>query len=297
MLKTTELFKQELSHQRQLHHITEEESVRLREILLEMLADIQKVCREHQIPYMAGGGTVLGAVRHRGFIPWDDDIDLNVAREYIPRLLAVVREEYGDKYLVVEPVRSEGYLSSFIQIQRRGTVMREYLHQKAEECGIKIDIFVIENTYDSKLLRTIHGLGTDAGLFFLSCYRMFAWRREFLSLTERNPRARMIIRMKSLLGIPYAIAPRAFYTWLQRWMKMCRNTKSRYITIPSGRGHFFGELYERSRYCNTVEMPFENMQISVTKDYDSYMTRLYGDYRKLPPEDKREKHVLYELHF
>lgn len=294
-LETHELLKGRLSHKDWMHQITEEESRAIKEVILEIALDVVNLCKELDIPYMLGGGSALGAVRHHGFIPWDDDLDLNVPRTHIGRLLDELDKRYGDKYEVEVPLRTEGYWSSFIQIHRKDTVFREYLSQKPQNCGIKIDIFVIENTYDSRIRRLLHGLRVDGGLFFLSCYRMLAWRKEYMDLAKGDASARRTMRVKQLLGMPIAIAPHFFYRRLQRCMQACGDERSRYVTIPSGRKHFFGELYERAKLMPTKEMEFEGHSFAVTADHDAYLSRLYGDYMTLPPEEKREQHVLYDL--
>lgn len=294
-LETHDLLKGRLSHKEGMHQITGEESRAIKAVILEIALDVVNLCKELEIPYMLGGGSALGAVRHHGFIPWDDDLDLNIPRKYIDRLLDELDARYGEKYEIEVPLRTEGYWSSFIQIHRKDTVFREYLAQRSEACGIKIDIFVIENTYDSPLRRRWHGLRTDAGLFLLSCYRMFAWRKEYTALAAGDASARRTIRIKQLLGAPVALAPRFFYRHLQRCMQECRDEQSQYVTIPSGRKHFFGELYRRADFMPVSEVEFEGHSFAVTSDYDNYLRRLYGDYMTLPPEEKREQHVLYEL--
>lgn len=294
-LETHELIKGRLSHKEGMHRITEAESRVIKEVILEITMDVVDLCRELEIPYMLGGGSALGAVRHHGFIPWDDDLDLNIPRKYIDRLLDELDARYGDKYEIEVPLRTKDYWSSFIQIHRKDTVFREHLMQDPRKSGIKIDIFVIENTYDSKLRRMWHGLRVDGGLFLLSCYRMFAWRKEYEELSEGDASARRTIRMKQILGAPVALAPRFLYRRLQRCMQACKNENSQYVTIPSGRKHFFGELYEREELMPVQEMEFEGHRLCVTAHADTYLSRLYGDYMMLPPEDKREQHVLYEL--
>ena len=231
-LETNEILKERLSRKKGMHQLTQEETEKIKRIVLETTADVVAICEELDIPYMLGGGSALGAVRHQGFIPWDDDIDLNIPRADIDRLLDEIEDRYPEKYYVEAPLRTPGYLSSFIQIHRRGTVFQEYLVQKKENCGIKIDIFVIENTYDNALLRKLHGVCVQAGLFFLSCYRMFAWRDEFKALAEEDGQAVRVMRIKRMIGVPFALAPRFFYRRVQKCMQRCKNGHSRYVVIP-----------------------------------------------------------------
>ena len=296
-LETNEILKERLSRKDGVHQLSREEIQKIKKIVLEITVDVTALCEELDIPYMLGGGSALGAIRHQGFIPWDDDMDLNIPRADIDRLLDAIEDRYPEKYEVEAPLRTPGYLSSFIQIHRRGTVFQEYLVQDKNHCGIKLDIFVIENTYDQPFLRTLHGLRTEAGLFFLSCYRMFAWRNEFRALAKGDKKASFVMAVKRLMGLPFAIAPKFFYKSVQNCMKSCKNTSSRYVVVPSGRKHFFGELYERASFFNTKKFPFEAYAFEVTRDYENYLRNLYGDYMTLPPEEKREHHVLYDLKF
>lgn len=294
-LETNELFKRELSKTK--HQLTQEELENVKRITFEILCDVVAVCENEHIPYMLGGGTALGAIRHQGFIPWDDDVDINVQRQYIDPLLDAIGKKYGDKYYIEAPFRTPGYLSSFVQIHRNGTVFQEYLVQDINHCGIKIDIFPIENTYSGKVMRTVHGLRCEAGLLLLSCYRMYAWRDEFIKLTEGNRAARRMVRLKGMIGMLFAPVHDWWYNRVQQCLSSCKDENSEYVVIPSGRKHFFGEIYYRKEYLETVAVIFENKRFQVSKDYDYYLKRLYGDYMALPPEDKREHHVIYQLKF
>ena len=166
ILQTNDIFKTELSEGQ--HRLSPEEIHKVQQVVYGITIDITELCSELNIPYMLTGGTALGAVRHGGFIPWDDDVDMVVERKYIERLLDAIEQRYPDRYFVEAPLRTPGYLSSFIQIHRKNTVCREYLEIPEERCGIKIDIFVVENTYDNAFLRRLHGMRVEAGLLLLS---------------------------------------------------------------------------------------------------------------------------------
>lgn len=295
VLQTNELLKENLSRKSGLHRLTDEETEAIKKVVLEAALDVIALCDENGIPYMLGGGSALGAVRHGGFIPWDDDIDLNIPRKYIPQLIKAIENRYPDKYYIEAPLYTEGYLSSFIQVHRKNTVFQEYRVQKKEYCGIKLDIFVIENTYNNVVRRNWHGICVQAGLFFLSCYRMYAWRDEFKKLAEGNRKAGCVMFVKRCIGRLFALNPKGLYRSVQKKMAQCDDDDSDYITIPSGRNHFFGELYRRDAFMKTHRVAFEGHMLCVTDDYENYLTRLYGNYMEIPPEEKREHHVLYDL--
>ena len=294
-LQTNEIFKNELSANR--HQMTEEEVRKVQEVSLEITRDVVRVCEKFHIGNMLTGGTALGAVRHGGFIPWDDDIDMVVSRCEINNLLDAIGEEYGDKYYIEAPLRTSGYLSSFIQIHKNGTVFQEYLHQDEKHCGIKIDIFIIENTYDNPVLRKLHGLNCELDLFLLSCYRMYAWRSEFFQLARGNKRASFLIRVKGTLGFLLSPFSETLYRRTQLCLQRCRDNQSEYIAVPSGRKHFFGELCKRSEYMERAAMLFEGEKFMFPANYDAYLKNMYGNYMEIPPVEKREHHVIYQLKF
>ncbi|MQN02288.1 MAG: hypothetical protein DUD27_00345 [Lachnospiraceae bacterium] len=297
-LETTDLFKQTLSRAKGLHHMTDEEVKKVQKVVYSITKDVAEICEENDIPYMLSGGTALGAVRHGGFIPWDDDIDLNIYRKDIDRLADLIEEKYPDKYYVVVPLRTPGYYSSFVQVQLKGTTFREYLWQEDGKCGIKIDLWILENDYDNPIKRRFQGLLCDGGSFILSCIRMHREKKEVLSLAEGNKKGQRLIKIKSAIGALPSLSRWWWYRRVQHWFSMCHDEHSKYISIPGGRKHFFGEMYERAKFSDTVKMKFEDSYFPVTKDYDHYFHVLYpGDYMQLPPPEKREEHVLYELKF
>ena len=229
--------------------LTDEQLLDLQKTLNGILRDIVSVCAKHHLRYFLGGGSALGAIRHHGFIPWDDDIDINMPREDHDRFVQVFRQEFGTKYWVHTPEETAGYGLLLSRVLLKGTSVRTREDFHNPECGAFIDIFVIENT----TFRTKIVLGA-----LLSFASLDTWIR-----------------------------------WSDRWYSRCHDGSSRYVTIPAGRGHFYGELYRREDICEGIPVQYDDMKVFVSKGYDLYLKRLYGDYRKIPEEADREKHVFF----
>ena len=123
ILQTNDIFKTELSEGQ--HRLSPEEIHKVQQVVYGITIDITELCSELNIPYMLTGGTALGAVRHGGFIPWDDDVDMGVERKYIERLLDAIEQRMPDRYFVEAPLRTPGPLSSKIQNHRKNTKYRK----------------------------------------------------------------------------------------------------------------------------------------------------------------------------
>ena len=265
-------------------------------IELEIADDIARVCEKYGINWTLGGGSALGAVRHQGMIPWDDDVDINIFRKDCDRFVKALNDECPDKYWIHTPEKTKNFGLLFIQIRLKGTVMRGREDIDTDECGIGIDIFPYENTYNNKIARYIHGTLCMGMKFGLSCRKMWAHREMNLKLVGNNPSAKRAMKIKCGLGAICSIfSVDAWTHGTIRCCKMCKNDKSEYVAIPSGRKQFFGEIYKRQDIEDTDFVPFEGRQYRLIKTVDNYMKALYGDYMKIPPEDKREHHVVYEL--
>ena len=266
----------------------------LQRTLYGILDDIVRVCEEEKIEYALGGGSALGAMRHKGFIPWDDDLDVNMSRGEWARFRKVFCARLGEKYVIYEPGRPTNYALAFPRIRLRGTsvITREDLLSPELEHGAFIDVFLLENTFDNALLRRLHGLGSLTLGFLYSCRKHF-FERKLLRAWGMNAAA---FRVKRVIGFFLAWLPLGIWTRLwDRCNKMCGNSASLYVTIPVGRKHFFGELAPRAEMAGTREMSFEGLKVKCPAGLENYMTRLYGpDYMTPPPEEARERHIVFE---
>lgn len=269
----------------------------LQKLLLKTLVDFAMVCDKYGFYYSLCGGTALGAVRHKGFIPWDDDVDVFMIRAEYDRFLEIFDQELGDKYYIQSLETTPEYGISIAKIMVKDTVFRTHEKPERKDCGVFIDICILENAPNNKLLRTLHGIGCLYFGFCVSCIRFYEDRivlHELYANVEKK--AMKAIEIKILIG--RLLRFRSLKKWslkYSKWNALCKNEKSHYVVCPTGIKHYFGEIFPRDKYCVTTDIEFEGYTFKIIKEYDWALTRLYGDYMTLPPEEKREKHFVLEI--
>ena len=279
--------------------LSDEQLKRLQGTLLEMLKDFIEVFEEENIFYTLSGGSVLGAIRHKGFIPWDDDIDLNMPRKDFEHLKEVFDKRLGDKYVLCGPEFGRGYGMSHVQIKKKGTVYKAFNELTMEDTGIFIDIFVLENTYDNPIKRKLHGTFCLMMGYILTCRKTAEdWKalEPYLSVNEvlkgaftKKMKIGRLFKWQSL----DKVAKRVGY-----WYSYCGFGDSKLVCIPSGRKHYFGEMYRREDMCESRQAVFEGIPVRIPKGTEQYMKILYGpDYMKIPQAEDREIHSAVELDF
>ena len=279
--------------------LTDEELDTLKRLLIEALDAFDRTARKHDIFYTASGGTVLGSIRHQGFIPWDDDIDLMMPRKDFEKLKTVFDSELGERFTLCAPELGHGHGMTVCQIKRRGTILRSYNEISKEDAGIPLDIFVLENTFDSPLLRRLHGIACLAAGYLVSARKTYQDLPFLEPYFEVNDALRASLDKRAKLGKLFAfLTPDQLTMTAYRIYSLCRSEKTRYVTIPSGRKHFFGELYLRSDMCRAKEADFEGRKIPIPVGYKKYLHALYGDtYMQIPPPEDREQHPVMEISF
>lgn len=293
-LATTEIFKHLKPND--AIELNNEQTKELQKVILSIADDVVEICEENNINYHLTGGTCLGAIRHKGFIPWDDDIDIDVARRDYNKLVEKIKEKYSNKYYIHNPQNKEGYSIPHTQVRLKNTIVRGINDDKSEQCGAYIDIAIMENTYNNKILRKIHGTISMILGFVVSC-RKFAKESQFLlDLAKNNEEATKVFKTKIRLGKFFSFFTLRRWTIIYNsWNKICKKNNSEYVVVPTGRKHFFGEIYKREDFFETTTAEFEKRNWKIPKNYDKYLKYMYGDYMKLPKEEDREKHILKEF--
>lgn len=252
--------------------------------LLVLYDDFAAVCAACGAPFVLGGGSALGAIRHQGFIPWDDDLDINLPRNDWPRVRAELLSRFGEKYMIAEPGTDHPHDLSFPRLWSKNRVAGERLF---------LDVFLFENVPDNVLLRSVHGFFSLAIGFLYSCRKTFAEGRVLASRGARGG----VFRLKRMIG--FLLAFRSLNVWTAGWYRwnalFAGRKKSRAVTCPVGRRHYFGELCLREEMFGERRGVFEGRNVPVAPGSEHYLTRLYGpDYMTPPPPEKRERHVVFE---
>lgn len=276
--------------------ISDEKLKKLQNKLLEMLKDFDFVCKKYGLEYMICGGTLLGAVRHRGFIPWDDDVDVMMHREYYEKVSEAFSKEFKDKYQVCCEMSNVRAPSSSMKIYFNGTKYVEVLSENWQKPhGIFLDVFCIVDVPDSKLRRKIKGLKYDIAS---KCAALSVERKMISSTVRRKMKEdkqfRKYIKKRRRLGFVASFLPvKAWYRIAKRQLKY-KNANSKFQAIPSGI-RYNREVLDRKIFASTVPIKFEDCEFPAPVGWKIYLKNLYGDYESIPTEDKRERHIALEL--
>lgn len=244
-------------------------------VLLELWHMFDRICKEHNIPYMLFAGSALGAVRNQGIIPWDDDLDVVMLRPDYERFLTIAPGVLSEQYYLQSEF-SAHWPMFFSKLRKNGTTCIERYCPKDPEThqGIYIDIFPCDNLSNCKIKRGIQ--------FFVSkaVIAQSVDKRGYLTNSKLKKIFMMVCR-----NLPTE------KMWAYVMAKS--NKKSNCVhTFFGGAKSYQKNIYPREWFAQSIYIPFEDGYAPVSKYYDELLTRLYGDYMTPLPEDQRK----YKVH-
>ena len=269
--------------------------------LLKMISDVFKFFDENGIQYSLSGGSILGAVRHKGFIPWDDDVDINIPRESYDKLVTLFEtdQDFSSRYYLQSP-KSHPELGLHVsQIRKRGTVARRKYDYAAKECGISIDLYIVENVFDQPIKRFLQGFTSMFLTFALASVRETKNHALMKEMFRLEGRKLNYSGGKLMVGWFFGIIPmKTWLTWLDKCNSSCKDPHTKYVSIPTGRKHFRRETYLRENMNVYKKVPFETEMVNIPVWSEEYLEMFYGkDYMVVPSADKREQHLFLELKY
>ena len=254
----------------------------VRSIQLDILDYVDSFCKDHGLSYFLCGGTLIGALRHKGYIPWDDDIDICMLRDDYDRFIEALNKENNPIYRVYSHTLNEEYPLPFAKVANDKTVVKEEVVFPFN-MGVNIDVFPLDtipadNKKQKRLYRTFalyHGMLNMKQLLW-SSERSF-WKNIFAICS------RVLLKM-----VPYSYIVN----------KMHINA-IQYRSIDSPLcgdvvwGYGMKEITDKANFRDVVLADFEGRKYTIPVGYDSFLKKIFGDYMQLPPEEKRVTHHGY----
>lgn len=247
-------------------------------ILLEIAKEFHRVCVKHNIPYYMLGGTMLGAVRHGGFIPWDDDMDFGIPRRYFSEFFKIAEKEFPSHLRISTVYNSRRITGGFAKIDDTRTYMvRSLFRGEDMKIGVNIDVFPID--YADNDFSRYSKNRIISRLLQIQAYRL-------LSLQDR-PLPKKVVA----LFIKAVLSP------LRRGAIIDFIVKHLIVDDGPNMANHFGawsikEIVPREVMGTPTPYRFENIELYGVEDADRYLKSLYKDWHQLPPDGKRKIHAL-----
>ncbi len=274
----------------------EETLKKLQKLELEMLKDFMRLCDHYHIDYFGDGGTAIGAVRHGGFIPWDDDIDIGLMRKDYERFLKVAQKHYGNKYKIINGQTDPAYPFPTTRWIMLGTDFREEcLKDVPCETGIFLDIYCFDNVPDQDWKMK------------LQAWRAWFWGKLMVLRSIPEPvlyfggwKAKAVLlacKLANRILRILHVSPQFLYRMAMREAKRYQNEDTERIAFMFNPKPL-SEVYRKDDVYPTQRMNFDGLSMKFPKNIHTCISTYYGDdYMELPPEDKRHNHPPYSLDF
>ena len=253
----------------------EEKLQELQKTMLEMLKLVDEICRENDIKYSLCSGTLLGAVRHKGFIPWDDDLDIRMTRNNYDKFIDVWNEKNPEGYSLQNKENTPNFPQSFTKIRKNDTTFIQFEWEKgAYNTGIFIDIFPLDRIPAGKLSKK---------LFYFRCYKYLIYTREKLHSEEGMLIKTIVAVLMTLSSHNHRMKYRAKFVDKLRSIDADNSLKCIGIEMPSMlKTEFLPDIADEY-----VELEFEDGKFMCFKKWHEFLTAMFGDYMTLPPEEER----------
>ena len=255
----------------------------LQMIQLEMLVEVDRICKKSGIHYNIIAGTLLGAVRHGGYIPWDDDADVALLRPEYEKFRNICKTELDKSRFIFQDHRNtKGYRWGYGKLRRKGTLfLREHQEHMPYMQGIFIDIFPLDGVPDNYFLRSIKN-------FECFCIRKILWAKVG-KISEKHFGKRQVYKLLNIIPENYVFH---YYHSMIYHANHKRTRMVRILMFPTPNSEYG---YYRNWYENSDEIIFEGKSFQGIRDYDSYLNFKFGNYMKLPPTKNRKAHPISQI--
>lgn len=256
---------------------------KLQMIELDILQELDRICEKHNITYHLFGGTLIGAIRHKGFIPWDDDIDICMRREDYNEFISICKRELSNSYFLQNYKSDPNFFHSFVRIRKNGTVVMQRQYKDIDmHHGVFIDVFPFDNIPDSSIRKKIQ----------YSLIRGNRIIKNFKIKKKANQRNLKSI-VKKFVSLVVKPIPLRYFNSVETYLATYYNkrvTNSSTLMVEAIQINHNRCMVDNSLFYEVEELEFEEHMFIGPKYYDKILTNMYGDYMKLPKESERQPH-------
>ena len=295
---TKDLYLQACQNSKDLHVMTDEERIRLQSHLRKMYLDIEEVCQKHNLQMMVAYGTVIGALRHKGFIPWDDDIDLMMPRKDYDLLVNEYADELPSKYKIYSPNSKNGPIYRFAKVVDTTTRFISSPTKTTEKNGIFIDIFPLENAVTNKI--HIRWIQFKACLLMYVATSVADWEsrsKEGAKIMKSTLMGAFNFYFRQSIGI--------MFSWKssEKWYNLfdesvTRKSESDFFMTPSGGSKYrYFMPIDKNIFLPVKRMQFDDIFVNIPNQPERHCEIEYGNWQRIPPEKERWQHFIYEIKF
>lgn len=280
------------------HQLTDEEIEKLHIRLFRMYRDLEAVCRKHNLRISLAYGNVIGALRHGGWIPWDDDLDVHMPREDYDKLLSLYADELPAIYQLYAPHTPHGpsyRFAKMVDTSTRFVPLGSNVDPKFHQ-GVYIDIFPVENINTNRFANKLRKYWS----FFLSYTATSVAQVETKSESYRNlmyttKAGRLNYRFRHLWGTIFSFAgSRKWYTWIDNFHRCKRHTG--YVHVPTDIAPYSWKPLPEKMFFPTQEIEYGNEGKALIPGMpEEYLTLVYGEWNVIPPADKIWHHYIEEI--
>lgn len=268
---------------------TQEQIRKIQQLELQNLKELQTVCQQLGIDFFLYGGSLIGAVRHKGFVPWDDDLDIAMLRDDYMRFVREAPKLLGDAYYLQTPYTDKKTPYAYSKLRLRGTKCVEYInHRLGIEHGIYVDIYPIDHMpEDDELARSFKE--------YQKLIRLYVLRQVPYSPTSDGGIKRKLKNIvKCVVSFVLHLIPQRYF------IKRIDRVMTRYNHLETGK---WGNLYypePKNLFYDLLPLEdgeFEGIKVKLPRNWDRHLTLRYGNYMEFPPEEERIGHKPYLLDF
>ncbi len=245
-------------------------------ILIGILKYFDKLCRDNNIKYSLIAGSLIGAIRHNGIIPWDDDIDVILMPDEYEKLLKVLRKTKDKRYKALIPLEAKGYCMPFMKIVDSNTILIEKGYIPPENYGVYIDVFKYGYINKEKAKQHYRKVTNISHLI-----------AGIVEEKKKNNSIKNILKNIRRITVGKLIN---YKTLVKRHMELYNEQKTNYVMINWPIYGLNKDLQEAKYMKSYTNHKFEDMNAMIFEDYDAILTKTYGDYMTPPPKEKQTPH-------